>query len=389
MSDSFEKPSLIQEQVRKFLAAELLPIVDQINEDGVFPEKVFRSFFKAGFGASFMPEEWGGDGDILNYLDIAAEMGRIDLGFALSVMANAVLFGKNVLGLGTDAQKQRYLPGIMDGSKIGCWALTDPTGGSDAVGIKTVCEKQGDQYVINGSKTFITNAPVADYFIVLTRLKGTEAQGIEGGCAFIIEKGTKGMTTGKPLKKMGHKSSPTGEIFLENCTVPASALLGKEGRAFLDMKKSLDFERATFSGIGIGAIDELLNIMVKYAAMRNVFGKPILEYQLIQEKIAQIGAEFDVMKAYTKVVREKLVKGERMTKEAAVVKLLLSKLGVRAADEAIQILGGYGYMTEYRVERIYRDMKLYEIGGGTSEIQKLVIAKELVKEYLNRPGALI
>ena len=384
-----EKLSLIQEQVRKFLAAELLPIVDQINEDGVFPEKVYRNFFKAGFGASFMPEEWGGDGNILGYLDIAAEMGRIDLGFALSVMANSVLFGKNVLLNGTDAQKKKYLPGIVDGTKIGCWALTDPTGGSDAVGIKTTSEKRGDEYVLNGSKTFITNAPVADYFIVLTRLKGTEAQGIEGGCAFILEKGMKGMTTGKPLKKMGHKSSPTGEIFLENCVVPATALLGIEGRAFLDMKKSLDFERATFSGIGIGAIDELLNIMVKYSAMRNVFGKPILEYQLIQEKIAQIGAEFDVMKAYANVVRDKIMKGERITKEAAVIKLLLSKLAVRAADEAIQILGGYGYMTEYRVERIYRDMKLYEIGGGTSEIQKLVIAKELVKEYLNKPGALI
>ncbi|MBI3555548.1 MAG: acyl-CoA/acyl-ACP dehydrogenase [Deltaproteobacteria bacterium] len=385
-----EKLTLVQEQVRKFLAAELLPIVDQINEDGIFPEKVYRNFFKAGFGASFLPEEWGGDGDILGYLDIGAEIGRIDLGFALSVMASAVLFGKNVHLLGTDAQKKQYLPGIVDGSKIGCWALTDPTtGGSDAVGIQTFCEKKGGQYILNGAKTFITNAPVADYFIIISRMKGTEGKGIEGGCAFVVERGAAGMTLGKPLKKMGHRTSPTGEIFLENCAVPASALLGTEGRAFLDMKKSLDFERAAFSAIGIGAIDELLNIMIKYAAMRNVFGKPILEYQLIQEKIAQIGAEFDVMKAYTQVVRDKMVKGERMTKEAAIVKLLLSKLGLKAADEAIQILGGYGYMTEYRVERIYRDMRLYEIGGGTSEIQKLVIAKELAKEYMNRPGALI
>lgn len=373
---------LIQKSVRKFLQTELLPTVDQCNEEGVFQEKAFRDFFKAGFGASFMPEEWGGDGDLLAYLDIAAEMGRVDLGFALSVMANSVLFGNNVLLHGTSEQKKKYLRGIVDGSKIGCWALTEPSGGSDAVGIKATAEKKDDHYLINGSKTFITNAPVADYFIVLTRLKGTEDKGIVGGCAFILEKGMKGLTTGKPLKKMGHKTSPTGEIFLENVTVPASQLLGAEGRAFQDMKRSLDFERATFSQIGLGMIDELLSIMVKYAAGRKSFGHAILEYQLIQEKIAQIGAEFEVLKSYCMQLREKLVRGEKITKEAAIMKLLLSRLSVRAADEAIQILGGYGYMTEYRVERFYRDAKLYEIGGGTSEIQKLVIAKEIAKEYL-------
>ncbi|MEW6056410.1 MAG: acyl-CoA dehydrogenase family protein [Bdellovibrionota bacterium] len=375
--------TLTQEQVRKFLKTELVPVVDQMNEDGTFPEKAFRSFFKAGFGASFLPEEWGGDGDINNYLDIVAEMGRVDLGFALSVMANAVLFGNNVLKNGTDAQKKKYLPGIVDGSKIGCWALTEPTGGSDAVGTKTTAEKVGDAYVLNGSKTFITNAPVADYFIVLARLKGTEPKGIEGGCAFILERGLPGLSTGKPLSKMGHKTSPTGEIFLENCKVGAESRLGPEGRAFIDMKHSLDFERATFSGIGMGLIDELLSIMVKYSATRKVFGHPILEYQLIQEKIAQIGAEFEVLKSYCMGLRKKLAHGERITKDAAIIKLLLSKLAVRAADEAIQILGGYGYMTEYRVERYYRDAKLYEIGGGTSEIQKLIIAKEVAKEYLS------
>ncbi|MBI3543227.1 MAG: acyl-CoA/acyl-ACP dehydrogenase [Deltaproteobacteria bacterium] len=381
--------NMMQEHVRKFLAAELLPNVDQLNEDGVFPEKVFRSYFKAGFGASFFPEEWGGDGDILGYLDAAAEMGRVDLGFALSVMASSVLFGNNVLLHGTDEQKKKYLPGISDGTKIGCWALTEPSGGSDAVGTKSTCEKDGDHYVLNGSKTFITNAPVADYFVMLTRLKDSTAKsGFETGCAFLLEKGMKGLTTGQPLKKMGHKTSPTGEIFMENVRVHKSQLLGAEGRAFLDMKKSLDFERASFSGIGMGIIDELINIMVKYAAARQVFGKPILEYQLIQEKIAEISAQFEVMKCYTQLVRDKISRGERITKEAAIVKLLLSRLGVRAADQAIQVLGGYGYMTEYKVERIYRDMKLYEIGGGTSEIQQLIIAKETIKEYINKQGVM-
>jgi alkylation response protein AidB-like acyl-CoA dehydrogenase len=297
-------------------------------------------------------------------------------------MANAVLFGNNVLHNGSDAQKKKYLPGIVDGSKIGCWALTEPSGGSDAVGIQTFVEKNADHYILNGAKTFITNAPVADYFIVLARLKGAEHKGFESGCAFLLERGMPGLSTGKPLSKMGHKTSPTGEVFLENCKVGPEHLLGKEGRAFLDMKKSLDFERATFSGIGVGLIDEILKIMIRYAAGRKVFGQSILEFQMIQDKIALIGSEFEVLKAYIRELNQKLVTGQKITKESAIIKLLLSKLAVRAADEAIQTLGGYGYMTEYRVERFYRDAKLYEIGGGTSEIQKLIIAKEISKEYL-------
>ena len=375
---------LIQEQVRKFLQTRLAPIADEINEKEIFPEEVFRDFFKAGFGAAFMPEEWGGNGDLVGYLKIAEEMGRVDAGFALSVMANSILFGNNVLSNGTPEQKKRYLPGIADGSKIGCWALTEPSGGSDAVGIWATVEKQGDHYILNGSKTFITNAPVADYFIVLARLKGSEGKGIEGGCAFILEKGMPGLSTGRPLRKMGHRSSPTGEVFLEQCKVPAAAMLGHEGKAFLDIKRSLDVERASFTGIGIGMIDEILGIMVKYAATRKQFGMPILEYQLIQDKIAWVGAEFDALKAYCDSVNTKIAQGKRITKEAAIVKLLLSRLAVRAADEAIQVLGGYGYMTEYKVERFYRDAKLYEIGGGTSEIQKLIIAKEVAKEYLSQ-----
>lgn len=373
---------LVQKQVRKFLQTELLPQVEAFDAEGIFPERAYRQFFKAGFGASFMPEAWGGNGDFLEYLTIAEEMGRVDSGFALSVMASSVLFGNNVLLHGTDEQKQRYLPGIVDGSKIGCWALTEPSGGSDAVGIKTSAEKQGDDYLLNGSKTFITNAPVADYFIVIARLKGTEREGIHGGCAFILERGMSGLSTGKPLKKMGHRTSPTGEVFLDQCQVPASARLGAEGRGFLDMKRSLDLERAGFSGIGLGLIDELLRIMVRYATSRTQFGAPIASYQLIQEKIALCAAEFATLRAFARDVNQKILVGKSITKEAAILKLLLAKLAVKTADEAIQILGGYGYMTEYKVERFYRDAKLYEIGGGTNEIQKMVIAKEVIKEYL-------
>lgn len=379
--------SLIRDQVRKFLQAELAPISDRINEEGEFPEAVFRKFFAAGFGAAFFPEEHGGAGDLQGYSEIGQEMGRVDAGFGLSVMANAVLFGNNVLHNGTDAQRKKYLPGIADGTKIGCWALTEPKGGSDAVACSSTSEKQGDHYVLNGAKTFITNAPCADYFIVLTRAKGTEGKGIEGGNAFILERGMAGLTTGQPFKKMGHASSPTGEVFMDNVKVPEANRLGAEGKAFFDMKRSLDFERTVFAALGVGLIDDCLNTMIKYAATRKVFGAPIIEHQLIAEKVAQIGAEYEFLKNYLDMTIAKAAAGEKVTKEAAVIKLLGGNLAKRAADEALQVLGGYGYMSEYRIERVYRDARLYEIGGGTNEVQKMIVAKEIAKERLMALGA--
>ncbi len=374
--------NLLREEAKKFLEQNLVPICDRINEEGEFPEKVFKSFFAAGFGTAFLPEEFGGAGDLPGYADIGMEMGRTDPGFALSVMASAVLFGNNIFLHGTPEQKKKYLTPIVNGEKIGCWALTEPKGGSDALNMQTVCEKIGNEFVISGSKTFITNAPVADYFIVLARLKNTDPKGIEGGCAFILEKNTPGLSLGQPFKKMGHTTSPTGEVFLDEVKVPVTQLLGKEGKAFYDLKRSLDIERILFGSIGVGVIDEALNQMIKYGATRKVFAGSILEHQLIQEKIAQIGAEFEMVKNYLNHALEKLSQGQRVTKEAAVLKLLGAELAVRATDEAIQTLGGYGYMTEYRVERFYRDARLYKIGGGTSEVQKMIVAKEIIKERM-------
>lgn len=379
--------SILRDQVRKFLKSELAPIAEECNAAGRFPEETFRKFFAAGFGAAFLPEEYGGAGDIPGYVEIGQEMGKVDPGFGLSVMASAVLFANNVLTNGTEDQKKKYLPGIVDGTKIGCWAITEPKGGSDAMNLKTSCEKQGEYYTLNGSKTFITNAPVADYFIVIARLKGFEDKGIEGGCAFILEKDMPGLSVGQPFHKMGHKSSPTGEVFLDHVKVHEKQRLGAEGKALIDVKKSLDTERALFGSLGVGVIDEALDVMVRYAATRQQFGMPLLEMQMIQDKIAQIGAEYEMVLHYMNGVVSKLVARERITKEAAVLKLLGSDLAVRATDEAIQVLGGYGYMCEYRIERFYRDARLYKIGGGTSEIQKMIVAKEIAKERLMRaPG---
>lgn len=392
-------------QVQKFLHLKLSPITVECEEEERFPDTVFREFFAQGFGTSFFPESFGGNGDLKEYLNIAEELGKVDLGFALSVLANSILFGNTVLRLGSDGQKQKFLPGIIQGSKIGCWCLTEPLAGSDARNVQTVLvEKADGTYELSGSKTFITNAPVADYFIVISKLKSLNSTSSFGGdsgtVAVLLEKGIPGLSVGQPLKKMGHRSSPTGEVFFERCSIGHDQILGTFGRAFEEVKESLDIERAVLSSIALGAIDELLKIMVRYASERKQFGKPILDFQLIQCKIAEIAAEFELLKVFREYVMHPMCQSSShdaqislgaatprtpsalRTKDAAILKWRISTLGVKAADYAVQILGGYGYMREYKVEKIYRDLKLYEIGGGTNEIQSLIIAKEVKREIL-------
>lgn len=371
---------LLRQSVRKFLEAELAPIALAIDEEGRFPVDVYRKFCQAGFGAPILPEAYGGADDLMAQVVIAEELGRISPGFGLSVGASVILFGRNVARVGTDSQKAKYLPGIISGDKLGCWGLTEPTHGSDAVSIRTRARQTDGGWILNGQKTFITNAPIADYFIVLARIEGTE--GFGSGIAFILERGMKGLATGKPFKKMGHRCSPTGEIFLEDCFVPDEQVLGVPGKAFLDMKHSLDVERVTFSGLGVGLMERAIELAVRYAAQRKQFGVPILEHQLIQDKVARMAATHDMLRLYQNDTAQKIINGQSVTKEAAVLKLLGATACMEGASEAVQIMGGYGYMSEYTVEMLMRDAKLFEIGGGTSEIQKLIIAKAVAKEVL-------
>jgi alkylation response protein AidB-like acyl-CoA dehydrogenase len=349
---------------------------------------------EAGLAAPLLPAPWGigetsatpgGVSGLMMTAILAEEMGYVSSGFGLSELASVGLFGANVGRQGTREQQEKYLPAIASGQKIGCWGLTEPAVGSDAVSIRSRCERQGDHYVINGSKTFITNAPIADYFIVITREYGADGkpvEGFQGGTAFILERGMEGLRTGKPFEKLGHWSSPTGEIFMENVRVPATQVLGQPGQAFLGMKVSLDIERAIFSGLGTGLMQFCLDAMVRYGAQRKQFGVSILEHQLIQDKVARIASSLEMTRHYQNGVIEKLSRGESANKEAAILKLMGSRLANECASEAVQALGGYGYMREYGVERAMRDAKLFEIGGGTSEIQKMIIAKQVIKEVL-------
>ncbi len=370
--------------LKKLLAKELAPKVSAQEESGEFDHALFRKMGAMGFAAPMLPSPYGMDDLTLQCL-LAEEMGYVSSGFGLSALASIALFGANVARQGTEEQKKKYLPGIATGEKIGCWGLTEPEAGSDALSIKSRCLREGDSYVVNGTKTFITNAPIADYFIVIARecsADGKPVEGFQGGTAFILERGMAGLTTGKPFHKLGHQNSPTGEIFMENVRVPAAQVLGKPGQAFLGMKVSLDVERAIFGGIGMGLTEFCLHSIIRYGAQRKQFGVSILEHQMIQDKIARISASYEMTRTYMYKVIDMLNRGQGANKEAAILKLTGSQAAFDAASDAVQCLGGYGYMREYQVERCLRDAKLYVIGGGTSEIQKLIIAKATIKEVI-------
>ncbi|MCC7443011.1 MAG: acyl-CoA dehydrogenase family protein [Bdellovibrionales bacterium] len=375
----------LRQNLRKLLRKELAPRVEAQEESGELDHAALKTMGKLGLAAPMLSEPYG-MGDLMAQVVVAEEMGYVCSGFGLSELASVCLFGSNVDRQGTPDQKERYLPGIASGEKIGCWALTEPSAGSDAVSIKTRCVREGGHYVVSGSKTFITNAPIADYFMILAREfdrdgkpLGGDANGFAGGTTLIVEKGAAGLRTGQPFHKLGHLSSPTGEVFLDNVKVPMTQVLGQPGAAFLGMKTSLDVERAIFGGLGVGVMEFCLHAVVKYASQRKQFGVSLLEHQMIQEKIADMSSKLDITRSYLYSVIRSIADGRSVNKEAAVAKYLGAKYCMEVASDAVQCLGGYGYMREYQVERCLRDAKLFEIGGGTSEIQKMIIAKQTIK----------
>jgi isovaleryl-CoA dehydrogenase len=367
--------------VRKFAKNELEPIAGEIDVNGEFPRHLYKKMGELGLLGMRYPAEYGGTAEGKNEYILGAicneELAKASAGFVLSCGASTFLFGNNVLELGTDAQKKKYLPPIAGGDAVGCWALTEPDAGSDALGIKTRAVCDGDFWIINGHKTFITNAPIADYFIVVTRSTGVPGE-IAGGTAFILERGMEGLETGKPFEKMGMRCSPTGEIFLDNVRVHKSQMLGPEGMGFLGMMKSLDVERAVAGAINIGIAQACFEICMKYIKERKQFGKPLAKFQLIQEKVARMYRDIEISRTYLHHVLELIQQGRQVTAKAGVAKWFATEMGTNAALEAIQILGGYGYCREYKVERYMRDAKLLEIGAGTNEINKLLIARMII-----------
>lgn len=369
----------LKRTARRFMEAEVVPLTPEMEAKGIFPRSLFRSMGDLGLLGSFFPEAYGGAGASLSTRAvISEEMARVNAGLDISVFADIVLFARALNTHGTEEQKQKYLAPVLRGEKIGSMAITEPKGGSDALSARTNARKDGGDYVINGSKTFITNAPVADFILVIARTSG-EARKIDGGTWFILERGMSGLETGTPFHKMGMKSSPTGEVFMADVRVPASQVLGEVDRGFHYLMESLDVERVLEGASTVGIAQGCLDAATAYVQERQVFGRKIADYQLIQEKIATMAVGIEMSRTMLYRLLRAVERGEKVTREAAILKLYSSQMAVQASNDAVQIFGGYGYMEEYPVARLYRDAKHHEIGAGTTEIMKIIISRETLK----------
>jgi len=328
-------------------------------------------------GAIF-PEELGGAGlGYIEYAIIIEELSRVDPSVGLIVAAHNSLCTNHIYIAGSDEQKQRYIPKLATGEWIGCWSLTEAEAGSDAAGTRTQAVKQGECWVINGGKTFTTNAQYADVCVAMAVTdRGASQHGIS---AFIIEKDTPGFRVGKKENKMGMRASATGEVLFTDCRVPQTQLLGTRGEGFVDSLRTLDGGRISIAALAVGTAQGAYEAALKYSKHRKQFGRPISEFQTIQNKLADMATSIEAARLLTYRAGAMKDQGARVTKESAMAKLFASEIAVDVCNEAVQIHGGYGFIKDYPVEKFYRDVKLCTIGEGTSEIQRLVIARQLLK----------
>jgi alkylation response protein AidB-like acyl-CoA dehydrogenase len=371
----------IQDAVRRFMRAEIEPKTPAMEAAGTIPRDIFRRFGELGYLGSFLSEEYGGGGaSIATRAIVCEETARVNAGLDVSLFADTILFARALDRYGTHEQKVKYLAPVLRGEKVGSMAITEPTGGSNALGARTGARRVGADYVINGTKTFITNAPIADFILVLTRTSGSDRE-VEGGTWFIVERGTPGFSTGKPFDKLGMRCSPTSEVSLADVRVEAGQVLGEVGKGFHYVLAALDVERVMEGASTVGIAQACLDVAAKYALEREVFGKTISQYQLIQEKLAAMDAGIEMARTMLYRLLRAVDRGETVTREAAILKLYSSEMAARAATDAVQILGGHGYIEDNKVARFYRDAKHHEIGAGTSEIMKVIISREVLKRY--------
>jgi alkylation response protein AidB-like acyl-CoA dehydrogenase len=369
----------LRRSVREFAEAEILPHVMEWDEAQIFPLETIRKLGTLGYMGSIFPEELGGAGlGYVEYSIIIEELSRVDGSVGIIVAAHTSLCSNHIFKMGDDQQRQRYLPKLASGEWIGCWSLTEPEAGSDAAGTRTKAILAGEEWTLNGAKTFTTNAHYADVCVAMAVTdRGAGQHGIS---AFIIEKGTPGFRTGKKENKLGLRASATGEVIFSDCHLPHSQLLGKRGEGFVDSLKVLDGGRISIAALSIGMAQGAYDAALKYSKVRKQFGRPISEFQAIQYKLVDMATELEAARLLNYRAATMLDRGERVTKQSAMAKLFASEAAVRIANEAVQIHGGYGFIKDYPVEKFYRDVKLCTIGEGTSEIQRLVIARQLLKD---------
>jgi len=373
---SSERTAIVQ-TLREFADAEIRPHVLEWDEAQQFPHEVFRKLGELGFLGVLFPEEYGGAG--LSYGDYAAiveELAAVDGSVALSLAAHNSLGSNHIFQFGTEAQRRRYIPRLASGEWLAAWGLTEAEAGSDAAGTKTTAVRDGDGWVLNGSKNFITNASVGQVAVLMAVTD--RSKGRHGISAFIVELSNPGIRVGKKENKLGMRASDTCTLVMEDCRVDADALLGAEGSGFVDSMKILDGGRISIAALSVGIARGAYEASLKYAKERRQFGRPIAEFEAIQFYLADMATEIDASRLLTSRAAAAKDAGEEVTRFSAQAKLYASEVAVRATERAVQIHGGYGFIKDYPVEKFYRDVKLCTIGEGTSEIQRLVIARSLL-----------
>lgn len=370
----------MRKNIRHFIDHTVDPLGDQIEREDDIPEHIMKMSKEIGLFGLSIPEEYGGLGiGMVGKCVMYEEIGRTHNGYTTVIGCHTGIGSVGIVEMGTEAQKQKYLPRMATGEWTGAFALTEPSAGSNATALKTVAVKKGDKYIINGSKHYITNAPIADVFTVMAITDQTK--GAKGITSFIVEKGTKGLIIGKTEEKMGLRGSHSSEVFFEDCEVPVENVLGVEGQGYVNALKILANGRAGLAARNLGSSQKLLELSLKYAHERVQFGKPIVEQQIIQHYLAEMALDIESLRSMTYRVAWMVDEGMNVIKEAAMIKLLGSEIYNRIADKAVQIHGGLGYIKEYPIERYYRDARITKIYEGTSEIQKNIIAGQLMKQY--------
>lgn len=373
-----EQQQLIQQTVREFAEQEIAPVIVEYNRRREFPWPIIRQLAELGILGILFPPQYGGAGmDYVSYALVVEELSRIDGSIGITVAAHVSLCSNHIYLAGTEEQKQRYLVPLAKGEILGAWALTEPNAGSDASGTETRAVLDGDSWVLNGSKIFITHGTVAGVYVIMAATTREKKQ--HGISAFIVERDTPGLKAIPMKEKMGLHASDTAQLILEDVRIPRENLLGKQDEGFIDSLKILDGGRIGIAAMAIGLGRGALEESIQYAKKREQFGKPLAHFQAIQFKLADMATELDAARLLT--LRAAVLKdqGLPVNKESAMAKLFASEAAMRACNQGVQIHGGYGYMADYPVERYFRDVKLCEIGEGTSEIQRLVIARQLLR----------
>ncbi len=369
----------LKKSIREFAEREVLPHVMKWDEHGQFPLEVVKELGRMGVMGMIFPTELGGAGlGYVEYVIAIEELSRVDGSVGIIVAAHNSLCSNHIYLAGNAEQKKKYIPKLATAEHIGAWGLTEPNSGSDAGGARMNAVRKKNGWVLNGTKTFITNGGHADIAVVIAVTDKTAHT--HGLSAFVVEKGTKGFRPGKKENKLGLRASDTSELIFEDCWVPEDALLGKEGDGFIDAMRVLDGGRISIAALGLGMAQGAYEAALKYSMQRKQFGKAISEFQAIQWKLADMATEIDAARLLTMRAASMKDAGMKTTLESSMAKLYTSEVAVKCANEGVQIHGGYGFIKDYPAEKFYRDVKLCTIGEGTSEIQRLVIARQILKD---------